>query len=244
MTEPPHGGAAQLELALQTAPAEPLDLLIWREGGGAELPGLQPWSAGPWPGPWAAAAWHRGDVEGQRVVCVTAPSLPPDAGWITGLPVWWAAARGARTLLVLNEGRSTGRSPHPAGVVHATDHLDLTASSPLIGLGSSTRGPLFPDRTGVLHPDLVPAAERALASVAGVVACLPAEGAGLAASGLDALDLEADATTRGAATPLAAAAHVGLPSLLLVRVQPDALFAEDAPTLLPSLLASMPERAS
>ena len=121
---------------------------------------------------------------------------------------------------------------------------DLTASSPLIGLGASSRGPLFPDRTEVLHPDLVPAAERVLASVAGVVACLPAEGSGLEARGPEALALEADVTTRGAATPLTAAAHAGLPTLLLVRVQTDALFAEDAPMLLPALVASLPPTAS
>ena len=245
-------GASELEVALRAAPPEPLDLLVWQQAGPDErpsagpvdLPGLEPWEEGHWPGAWADAAWQHGRVDDQRVVVVKAPLFPQESGWSTALPVWWAASRGARALLVLSEGRATGRSPVPAGVVHAVDHLDLTASSPLIGLGASSRGPLFPDRTEVLHPDLVPAAERVLASVAGVVACLPAEGSGLEARGPEALALEADVTTRGAATPLAAAAHAGLPTLLLVRVHTDALFAEDAPMLLPALVASLPPRAS
>ena len=242
---------SDLEAALRAAPPGPLDLLVWRQAGPderssagpGELPGLEPWEEGSWPDAWAGAAWHHGRVDDQRVVVVTTPPFTQETGWSTALPVWWAASRGARALLVLSEGRATGRSPVPAGVVHAVDHLDLTASSPLIGLGASSRGPLFPDRTEVLHPDLVPAAERVLASMAGVVACLPTEGPGLEARGQDALELEADVTTRGAAAPLAAAAHAGLPTLLLVRVQADALFAEDAPMPVSYTHLTLPTKA-
>jgi hypothetical protein len=233
-------GAQELERALQAAPSEPVDLLVL---GAASAPaGLAPWTPdqGAWPEAWAEGPAWRGVVEGRTVVALAAPPEEPHlAGWRGAFPVWWASQRGAQAVLVLAEGKATGREPFPAGVVHATDHLDLTADSPLIGLGSSTRGPLFPDRTQVLDPNLAAPAERLLGSQGGVVACLPRQGGGLSAAGADALAEEADATARSGAAALAAAAHCGLPALLVVRLRDDALRAEESPALLPGLLACL-----
>lgn len=234
-------GAQELERALEDAPPERVDLLVL---GAASAPvGLEPWTpeAGTWPEGWATVPAWRGLVAGRTVVALgAAPAEPPLPGWRGAFPVWWASERGAQAVLVLAEGQATGREPFPAGVVHATDHLDLTADSPLIGLGASSRGPLFPDRTQVLDPNLAAPAERLLGSQGGVVACLPPQGAGLAAAGPDALADEADATATSGASALAAAAHCGLPALLLVRLSDDALAAEDSPALLPGLLACLP----
>lgn len=238
-------GAQELERALEDAPPERVDLLVL--GASSAPVGLEPWTpeAGTWPEGWAAVPAWRGLVDGRTVVALgvaldAAATEPALHGWRAAFPVWWASERGAQAVLVLAEGQATGREPFPAGVVHATDHLDLTADSPLIGLGASPRGPLFPDRTQVLDPNLVAPAERLLGSQGGVVACLPPRGAGLAAAGPNALADEADATATSGASALAAAAHCGLPALLLVRLSDDALAAEDSPALLPGLLACLP----
>ncbi|MBL6721303.1 MAG: hypothetical protein ISQ08_07810 [Planctomycetes bacterium] len=233
-------GAQELERALEAAPTDPVDLLVL---GAASAPaGLSPWTPGEgsWPAGWAEATSWRGVVDGHAVVALGSTSARPELpGWHRAFPVWWASQRGARAVLILAEGQTTGRQPFPAGVLHATDHLDLTAASPLIGLGASNRGPLFPDRTQVLDPNLVAPAERLLGSQGGVLACLPAAGMGLADAGPDALEEEADATTRSGADALAAAAHCALPALLVARLSEDALRAEDSPALLSGLLACM-----
>ena len=116
------------------------------------------------------------------------------------------------------------RGGPPAGTFTLVrDHINLSGSSPLIGLGESRLGPLFPDLTGLHDPllrrQVLEAAERLGLSACEVVAACtagpsletPAERSWYARAG-------AEVSCQNLAAPLLAAAHAGLSVLAIINV--------------------------
>lgn len=200
------------------------------EGGGGRslksLPGTPPM--------WHGVDLVHGRIAGREVWLVEdAPGGmefgeegPPRPPWERGFPVWLAAASGALLSVVTAAGGSTGGDV-PAGTICAvSDHLNLSGQTPLLGLGETRLGPLFPDQSLVHHHGLRSAAQRiadssGLPVVEGVAGCVagpalttPAERAWLRTSG-------ADVYVQGLAGPLLACAHAGISTLTLVAVTDD-----------------------
>jgi len=151
------------------------------------------------------------------------------APWRAVLACWVAAAAGARACLLATAGQALPESdaPPPAGSLFlASDHLNLSGASPLVGLGPSELGPLFPDLTRLHHPGLrrsaaaaarargVPIAEGVLACLAGPALATPAEARFLARAG-------AQAAVHELAAPLHACAHAGLAALSITALLDD-----------------------
>ncbi|MEM9380474.1 MAG: hypothetical protein AAGB93_11045 [Planctomycetota bacterium] len=184
--------------------------------------------------PSAPRRWHdapllAGELEGAAVWLVEdAPAMDDEApAWTRAFPVWLAAAAGARMLVHTSAGtalRPDGRDPAPVGtVIRVHDHVNLSGTTPLRGLGESRLGPLFPDQTR-LHDDALgriaedAARETGTPLESGVAACAvgpalatPAELAWFARAG-------ADVAVQRLAGPLIAAAHAGLRTLALTAV--------------------------
>jgi len=185
---------------------------------------------GPWSGSVLRAGrlgelsvWFLDDLSGEE-----SPDEPVPA-WMRGLPVWLAAAAGAALCVHTSAGSALpadelGRvSLAPRSFALVSDHINFSGTSPLVGLGESRLGPLFPDLSHLHHAGLRAAAEaraRALGLTAreAVAACTlgpaletPAERRMLARLG-------ADVAVPGLATPLVAAGHAGLALLAIVAV--------------------------
>jgi purine-nucleoside phosphorylase len=149
----------------------------------------------------------------------------PASPWVRAMPVWLAAAAGALACVHTSAGSALGEPPLARvpclGVVR--DHVNFSGTTPLLGLGPSRLGPLFPDLTHLHHAGLRAAAlERAEAlgipAVEAVAACTlgpaletPAERAMLARLG-------ASVAVPNLAAPLLAAGHAGLAVLALVAM--------------------------
>jgi len=185
---------------------------------------------GPWSGAvlragrlGALSAWFLDDCAGEEA------SDEPRPAWMAALPVWLAAASGAAVCVHTSAGSALpsdelGRVPlAPRSFALIGDHVNFSGTSPLVGLGESRLGPLFPDLSHLHHAGLRAAAEaraRALGLVAreAVAACTlgpaletPAERRMLARLG-------ADVAVPGLAAPLVAAGHAGLALLAIVAV--------------------------
>lgn len=157
-----------------------------------------------------------------------APGEPTLAGepWERAFPVWLAACSGA-TLAVLTAAGSalpaTDRPSLDGKLAVISDHLNLSGSTPLHGLGESRLGPLFPDQTLVHDAELraaalahaeqrgLPVAEAVVACTAGPALETPAERTFFARAG-------ASVAVPELAAPLIAMAHAGLSSLTVVAV--------------------------
>lgn len=185
--------------------------------------------------PGVPSAWHdvslrAGELGGTRVwLMEDAPSLDhgPAPAWSRAFPVWLAAAAGARLMLHTSAGTALDATPErgltPGSLVRCVDHLNLSGRSPLLGLGESRLGPLFPDQTRVHDQGLASLADRAAseqglplttavaACVAGPALSTPAELSWYARAGCD-------VSVQRLADPLIAAAHAGLSCLALVAV--------------------------
>ena len=195
------------------------------EGGGrtplAGLPGV--------PEAWADALLHYGQFNGLSVwMLEDAPHTPAegDPAWVGAFPVWLAAAAGCSTLVHTSAGSALPRASEPLAVgtiALVSDHVNLSGDSPLVGVGESRLGPLFPDQTRVhdtvLRRSALATAQRlGLHGVEAVVACVqgpsletPAERRWFATAGCD-------VSVQRLATPLIGAAHAGLGTLSLVIV--------------------------
>ena len=184
------------------------------------------------PACWADCVLHWGELRGLPVWMLedaARETAPSDPAWHAGFPVWLAAAAGASTLIHTSAGAALARGDAPAvgTLALARDHVNLSGATPLLALGESRLGPLFPDQTrlhdGALRRSaLDSAAELGLAAREVVVACslgpaleTPAERAHFARAG-------ADVAVQRLATPLLAAAHAGLGVLAIVVVVQDA----------------------
>lgn len=184
--------------------------------------------------PWAAqvlrvgrlgglTAWFLEDVSGEPL------ADEPESPWMRALPVWLAAAAGAQVLVHSTAGSALpsaeeGRARvEPRSLAMLSDHLNFSGATPLLGLGESKLGPLFPDLSQLHHRGLRRTA-LARAEALGIRACeavgactlgpaleTPAERRMLARLG-------ADVSVPNLATPLLAAGHAGLATLALVAI--------------------------
>lgn len=68
---------------------------------------------------------------------------------------------GVRTLVVSNAAGGINRDFAPGDLMLITDHLNLFASNPLIGLNDERLGPRFPDLTEAYSPRLIALADEA-----------------------------------------------------------------------------------
>ena len=194
------------------------------------------------PEAWRAATLHSGELSGTPVWIVEdAPGsaetggLPQagEPGWVRGFPCWLAGSAGASILVHTSAGASLAPDLEPGTLALASDHLNLSGRSPLIGLAASRLGPLFPDLSAFHHAELR-ASALALCAKLGirarevVVACAigpaletPAERRFFARAG-------AHVSVQGLEGPLLAAAHAGLRALSIACVTDRG---EEAPDL-------------
>ena len=185
----------------------------------------EPWSAqilragrlGP------LSAWFLDDVSGEPL------HDEPTSPWMRALPVWLAAAAGAQLLVHTSAGsalsaRADGRAPLVApGLVALSDHVNFSGATPLLGLGESKLGPLFPDLTRLHHAGLRAAALARAAALGiplseAIAACTLGPALETAAERVMLARLGADVSVANLATPLLAAGHAGLAVLALVAV--------------------------
>lgn len=168
------------------------------------------------------AVWLIDDVAGE-------PGAGETPSWSSGFPCWLASASGARVCVHTSAGASLrsaeaeSEGPAAGTLALVRDHINLSGTSPLIALGESRLGPLFPDLSHLHHAGLRDAAaERArglgIATAEVVAACTlgpsletPAESRWLARAG-------AQVSVQGLAGPLLASAHAGLAVLSVVAV--------------------------
>jgi purine-nucleoside phosphorylase len=180
--------------------------------------------------PWNACVLHAGRLGGIAAWILedlSGDPLPdePTSPWMRAMPVWLGAAAGARVCVHTSAGSvlaASGAARAPALAI-VRDHLNLSGSTPLLGLGESRLGPLFPDLSRLHHAALrafaleraaalgIPSREAVAACTLGPALETPAERAMLARLG-------AEVAVPNLATPLLAAAHAGLAVLALVAV--------------------------
>ena len=202
------------------------------------------------PPPWRGATLHAGRLGPLAVWLIEDAStdprnVQPAQHWVRGLPCWLAAAAGAEICVHVSAGGALPIPPSTEGRPEPTvgsfalveDHLNLSGTSPLIGVGESGLGPLFPDLTRLHHQGLriaalskarelgLEASEVVVACTAGPAIETPAERRMLARAG-------ADVAVQGLAAPLISAAHAGLRCLAIVAV----VDAGEGPTRLRELL--------
>jgi purine nucleoside phosphorylase len=156
------------------------------------------------------------------------------APWTRAFPIWIAASAGAQFVIHTSAGTALRADPRTGtqddalnleaeSLVRVTDHINLSGITPLLGVGNSRLGPLFPDQTRVHDRALGELAER-IASEEGtglaraVAACTlgpalstPAELQSYALAG-------AGVAVQRLADPLIAAAHAGLGVIALTAV--------------------------
>ncbi|MCZ6599130.1 MAG: hypothetical protein O7B99_15940 [Planctomycetota bacterium] len=213
------------------------------------------------PPPWRGASLHAGRLGPLAVWLIEDAATDPRAAepaecWAPGFLCWLAAAAGAEVCVHVSAGGALPTPPpSPPGTedrpalpvgsfAFVGDHLNLSGTSPLVGIGESTLGPLFPDLTrlhheGLRHAALSKARELGLEASEAVVACTsgpaietPAERRMLARAG-------ADVSVQGLAAPLISAAHAGLRCLAIVAV----VDAGEGPTRLRELLEAADQLA-
>ncbi|MEX1024363.1 MAG: hypothetical protein WD226_04730 [Planctomycetota bacterium] len=198
----------------------------------------------------ALTVWALDDLGGD-------PRYPEEPAWRSAFPIWLAAQRGAQLLIHTSAGSLLvdGRPElDPGGFAVVADHLNLSGSTPLIGLGETRLGPLFPDVSELHHRTLraatmeraealgLRAGEAIVACTAGPTLETAAERAWFASTG-------AEVCVQSLAVPVHAAAHAGLRALFLVavtdagerpvRVQRIARVAEKAQPALEQLILAL-----
>ncbi len=221
--------AAAANLAKHGVPAP--DVLCWMASGVGLMPsqleqaGKLPWTRTEGvPASWSQTVLYFGRV-GQLCVWLLEPPRdmsPGEPAWASAFPVWLAAASKASVLLIVGAGTALG-DLQPGTLALASDHINLSGSSPLTGLGESRLGPLFPDQSRTHDAHLRRAAQSAaarqgldtaeviLALSAGPALETPAEQRWFQLAG-------AAVSTSDATAAVLAAAHAGLATLTVTAV--------------------------
>lgn len=172
-------------------------------------------------------------------------ALGVEAPWEAGLPLWLAAEAGASVVVHTSAGcalRASDDEPPLApvgGFAFVRDHVNLSGTNPLVGLGASHLGPLFPDLSelhhlGLRHAALERADKLGLACAEVVCACTPGPAIETPAERRMLARLGAEVAVQSLATPLLSAAHAGLAALAIVAVTDAA----EGPTQVQHLVAS------
>jgi len=219
--------------------------------------------------PWTGQVLHAGRLGALSVwfledVSSEALEPAPTAPWLRALPVWLAASAGASVCVHTSAGSALSHDGGPPllerGLGLVSDHMNLSGSTPLAGLGESKLGPLFPDLTrlhhvGLRRSALARAAELGIGAAEVVAACTSGPALETPAERTMLARLGADVAVPGLATPLLAAGHAGLATLAVVAVTdardegPEvrhvlAAAAELVPALEDLLLALVPDLLS
>lgn len=201
------------------------------------------------PETWRSSALHVGRINDTPLWCLE--DAPDEAAaaegpaWARAFPVWWAAACGAQALVYASAGTSLAESG-ATGLTHVTDHINLSGSTPLMGLGDSRLGPLFPDQTTV-HDERLAALAGELAEVQGVsltgavAACVQGPAISTPAELRWQRDAGADVSVQSLAPPIIAAAHAGLPTLALCAITDSAPGPGDLASLVEATAAIAPD---
>jgi purine-nucleoside phosphorylase len=191
------------------------------------------------PDAWHDTMLHTGELGGSPVWLIEDAPGAPDQGsnrpfdeppWVRAFPLWLAAQAGAAVCVHTSAGVAlSATGPAEVGRVDVgslalvTDHINLSGRSPLVGLGDSKLGPMFPDTSALHHVALrkhaatilaqlgVPFAETVAACTLGPTLETPAERAYWARTG-------AGVAVQNLADPLLACAHAGLAVLSVVAV--------------------------
>lgn len=148
---------------------------------------------------------------------------PERPAWERAFPVWLAAAAGVRTMVHTSAGTSL-RESLPVGTLAAiSDHINLSGHTPLLGLGPTRLGPLFPDQTRLHHPGLRLRASDLLQELGqtlgqGVGACLQGPSSSTSAELKWLSGTPADVAIQDCAGPWIAAAHAGLALVALTCI--------------------------
>ncbi|HPF14920.1 MAG TPA: hypothetical protein PLJ12_11680 [Planctomycetota bacterium] len=165
---------------------------------------------------------------------------PGQPAWHRGYPVWLAAASGAK--LLIHTCAAVGLDAnHPVGSLGVvSDHMNLSGTTPLLGLGTTPLGPLFPDQTRLHHRGLrLRVLERAQALgstlVEGVAACLPGPSLSTPAELAWLRQTPAHLAAQDTAGPWIACAHSGMALLALTAICDDG----SGPVRMPELLDRM-----
>jgi len=174
---------------------------------------------------------------------VTAPA-GPTAHWDRPFPIWLSKAMGASSMVLATAGHGLLETS-PGDFLLASDHLNLSGTSSLIGLGGSHLGPLFPDLSTLHDSDLRTAlGQRAaglgIATWEGVLACTPGPALLTGAERESMRRSGAHAVAHGTAAPLLAAAHAGLGTLALVAITSSGDGATDMQSVLETTRTRMP----
>lgn len=199
------------------------------------------------PGCWSGLDLYAARVNDSVIWCIEdAPAYSRAStgpAWTRAFPVWWAAACGAETLIHSSAG--TLLEGEAGGLAYFTDHINLSGSTPLEGLGESRLGPLFPDQTRV-HDERLAALALELAEAAGdqlvgaVAACVHGPSVATRAELSWQRSAGANLSVQDVAAPLIAAAHAGIPTLAVCAMT-DALDVQrDLATLVAATAAQAP----
>ncbi len=171
-----------------------------------------------------ATFWFLEDAPGERQGRLGAGH--EEAHWTRAFPIWLAACSGATICVHTSAGSrlpTCDVGDGPPTLALGRDHINLSGSTPLFGLGESRLGALFPDQTTLHHTGLRRiamrlAAKRGLHVIEAVLACTagpaletPAEREFMARAG-------AEVSVQDLAAPLIAAAHSGLACLSIVAL--------------------------
>ena len=179
------------------------------------------------PRAWADTLLHWGLLEGLPIWLLENSPLdrePEEPEWQRAWPMWLAASAGASTFVHTSAASSLVPELEPGTIGLVRDHVNVSGTTPLEGLGSSRLGSQFPDVSRV-HDKALRSSALELARTLGlasrevVAACAvgpsletPAERRWMARCG-------AEASAQELAAPLLAAAHAGLGGLsMLVMV--------------------------
>ena len=205
------------------------------------------------PPAWRGALLHHGELNGLAVWLLEDASLEAredEPAWSAGFPIWMAAAAGASSLVHVSAASALpaedGGGPLMPidALALVRDHLNLSGATPLIGLGESRLGPLFPDVSALHDSELRRSAlaicerlglhgvEALAACTAGPALETPAERRWYARAG-------AQVSVQRLAAPLLAAAHAGLGVLAVSVVTSDG----DAPLDMAQIAAAARELA-
>lgn len=183
---------------------------------------------------WRESTLLYGTVNGCSILLIEDPTGDPpnderEAGaepaWVRGFPSWLAASLGAYFCVQVSAGVALPREGEnlrgALGLV--TDHINLSGRTPLLGLGESHLGPLFPDVSELHHEGLrqraagiaerlgVRAEKVIAACTLGPALTTPAERVFLSRSG-------ADVACQGLESALLSCGHAGLSMLSIVAI--------------------------
>jgi purine-nucleoside phosphorylase len=181
------------------------------------------------PAAWSGALLHYGHFNGLPVWMLEDAPGDPDPGdppWAEAFPIWLAAAAGASTLVHSSAGSALDRgkdSVELGSIALLADHLNLSGTTPLVGLGETRLGPMFPDQTQLHDERLRSVALRlckrlGLAGTEVVGACTPGPALETPAERRWFARAGAHVSVQRLAPTLLAAAHAGLGTLAIVLV--------------------------